>query len=137
MDTDLFTDELTPLTSVPQMPAPPSERNIVFDAALARLVDRVPGALPDDVIYTYANLRRVQIRLRQLVAAAKRRIAKDRRKIAKVRRHFEHLIAEIDEKQDEIRRYRHAISAASSLRSLIEQGDLCAKRPTITISGSE
>lgn len=144
MDIDRSTDEATPLTSIARIPAPAPERDNEFNAALARLVDRVPGALPDHVIHTYANLRRTQIRLRQLIASAKRRIATDQKKIAKaratvlaVRHQVETLTDEIDQKQDDIRRYKHALSAAYSLRSLIEQGELCPKRPYIDISSSE
>lgn len=133
-----------PISASSSLPPQFPERDGEFGAALARLVDRVPGALPDHVIHTYANLQRTQIRLRQLIASAKRRIATDQKKIAKaratvlaIRRHVEHLTDEIDQKQNDIRRYEHAISAAYSLRSLIEQGELCPKRPQIDISGSE
>jgi hypothetical protein len=138
MDTDVFTDESTPLTSASRLPPQSPERDNEFSAAEARLVDRVAGILPDDVIRTYVLLGRTQCRLRKLVAASKRRVVTNRKKIAKVRAtiramqdRIDTLKAEIEGKEYDIERYQDGLSGVYTLRRLVEQGEFCVKRPQI------
>ncbi len=138
MDTELSTEEPTLETSPSRVPARLAQRDDDISAALALLVKRVSEPLPDDVIHTYAGLRRTQIRLRRLIAAAERKIATNRRKVAKVRAtirelrsHIDTLNAEISGKHYAIERYEQGVSSVYILRRLVEQGELCIKRPHI------
>ena len=138
MDPEPVTEPPTVGTALLPESARPSQRDEDFSVALARLVKRVHDPLPDDVIYMYADLPRTQLRLRRLIAAAERKIATNRRKLGKIRKvirelrgHIEALNVEISRKRYAIQRYEQGLSSVFTLRLLIEQGELCVKRPRI------